>query len=242
MTYPSVSPSPSLHYHSADILLVPSGMVDECSHFSMISTDLSSSSSSTTSESDACLFSNASLQSPLMRNLHLCRMNETKNVRFSRVVQVREITQRKDMSPSEVWDRWGVDQRIDSTIFDPVHADSEDTDVTILEKKLHRLRRREAWVIRRKFLCEWEASQRNGVNQVFVDINYSQDSRLKAIDAHHVALMLSRELEQHAFDLSGTSDRAGTPPEGKGSTCRQRGFSPTEFSPCRPAKRQRSSV
>ena len=223
----------SLHCHSGDVLAPLSGM-DEGRHLSLMP-DLGCSSSSSI-ETEACVSSKASLQSALIEKLHCGDMNETKNVCFSRVVQVREITHRNDMSQSELGDRWGVDEEIDSSIFDSV--DSTDADITSLERKLHRLRRREAWVIRRKFLCEWEACRRKGMSQL-VDNNYSQDSRLKAIDAHQVALMLSRELEPRAFDLSVT----GVPSKGQDGACRQPTFSKMEdFSPCRPAKRQRSSV
>jgi hypothetical protein len=164
---------------------------------------------------------------------------DKKHVHFSRVVQVREIVHRKNMSPTQLLELWDTNPEISDGIFDFDHADL----ISRKERELKRGRKREAYMIRMQFLSDWEECRQMGVDLCLNCSRYSQISGISARYAHNAAIIHSLDLQEESCrlpTLPATNARKEVLSEWCDVPCRRR--SVEEIAPCLPTKRLRLTI
>lgn len=148
------------------------------------------------------------------------------------------------MSPSEFFDRYDNSPAIDESIFD-MDSDSDDDvpKLTVEERMLQKLRKREARWIRMRFLYEYEECQKNGLDQSMAYTTYTSISSPRATLAHLKALDLAVET-QWWFAIPTTTTTTEWKKKKEDISFHHHNHCHTlaNISPCPPLKRRRVTV
>jgi len=129
-------------------------------------------------------------------------------VRFSRVLQVREVRHRNDMSPTELNEIWDNHPEFSPSIFD---AQVEEAFPSWQEDETKRKRRWEALQTRRKLLAELAKQKWTGNGIAVISQSYTQYSARSAQAAHVAALRHAHSVEEEA-ELRETGSTPGPGP------------------------------
>ncbi len=146
--------------------------------------------SSTTSQEGFSEGSHVLFVAPLHH--HRLSIPKSKDVHFSRVLQIREVQHRNDMSPTELSALWDIDPgMISRSMFDTSIPSWQESD------EPRKRKRREAFLVRKKVLCEIADCRRTGRgDDVSVAQNYSRNSAHSVHEAHIAALKHAHDLEE----------------------------------------------
>jgi hypothetical protein len=118
---------------------------------------------------------------------------QPKYVRLSKVLHIREVLHRNDMSSSELNERWDIDPEISPSIFD-AHLEVLPSSEEEGEEKKRRKRR--AYLIRKQVLSEFSDSLRTGKDAVTLARNYTRYSAQTVQVAHVAALKHAHDVEE----------------------------------------------
>lgn len=125
-----------------------------------------------------------------------------KSVRFSKVLQVREVRHRRDMTPTELNELWNMNPDISPSIFD---VRPDEAFPSSEEHEARRRRRRDAYKVRMQVLSEVAECKRMGTDMSSVSHNYEQYSAQSVQNAHVLAL-------RHAHSVDEDAHGGGTTP------------------------------
>lgn len=139
-----------------------------------------------------CSPSHQRLPGPKVVALHQQQHIQPQYLRFSKVLQIREVLHRNDMSPSELNEQWEIDPEISPSIFD-VHPEAMPSSEESTEKKR---KRRRAYMIRRKVLSEFSNCRRKGNDSFSAARNYTKYSAQAVQEAHVAALKHAHDVEE----------------------------------------------
>lgn len=114
-------------------------------------------------------------------------------VRFSKVLHIREVLHRNDMSSSELNAPWDIDPEISPSIFDAHLVVLPSSEEEGEEKKR---RKRRAYMIRKQVLSEFADSLRTGKDAVTLARNYTRYSAQTVQVAHVAALKHAHGVEE----------------------------------------------
>ena len=135
----------------------------------------------------------------------------TRNVHFSKILHIRQVPHRNDMSFSEFNERWGDDGEdiypdISPSIFD---AHLEEVPGISEESEERRHMRRRAYLIRRRVLSDFSSSAGNDDDAATLARRYTQYAAQSVQEAHVAALKHAHDVELDLDDLS--SPTIGSP-------------------------------